>query len=56
MLRFEYLPEVILRKHHRIFLLSGLQNHKTDLQQISAYRQVWAMLFQDTERQKTGSL
>src|SRR5580698_3739391 len=52
----ENLPEVILRKDHRIFLFRGMQGCITHLEQIRPQRQMCAMLLQDAERQKAGAL
>src|SRR5580692_8986842 len=54
--RFQNLPEVVFRKHHRVLLLGRMKDLISDLQQIGPERQMGAMLFQNPERQKASPL
>ena len=52
----EDLPEIILRKYHRVFLFRRVQRRVAYIQQIGPQRQMRSMFFQNAERQQAGAV
>src|SRR6266571_5865328 len=50
------LAEIIFGKYDYVLLLGGVQRGVTHIKQIGAERQVWTMLFQNSEGEKTCPL
>src|SRR5579871_327767 len=51
MFGFGDLSEVVFGENHRVFFFGGVKRCVADVEQVRAKREVWAMLFEDSERE-----